>query len=241
MKPRIVGHRGASGSHPENTRASIMAAIEMGVNWVEIDVQPTKDNVLVICHDHTIDRCSDGHGRVDQFTYGELLQFDFGAWFDKKFVHERIMTLEQLLILALEDNFCINIEVKIDDFHDKKAIVANLTQLLERYPDIYKNIVITSFNGEITRLIAASIPQAKIGILTETLSQDDIDLIKEIDAFSCHINYRHLNKEDLTQLKDLGVETWCFTVNRPSTFPLLDQVESIFTDFPNHFMQPETC
>lgn len=238
MKPRIVGHRGAAGTHPENTQVSIMAALEMGVNWVEIDVQPTKDDVLVICHDHTIDRCSDGNGRVDQFTHGELLQYDFGVWFDKQFVHERIMTLEQLLVQALKQDFFINIEVKIDDYHDKKSIAVNLQRLLEKYPDSYQRIIISCFDPEMTRLIASAIPRAKIGVLTETLRESDIQLIKDVKAFSCHVNYRHLTQEHCEQLRNLGVEIWCFTVNRPSTFALLDQVDAIFTDFPKHFNQP---
>ena len=78
---KIIGHRGVAGHHPENTKVSIEAAAKLGLEWVEVDVQPTKDNILVICHDHTIDRCSNGSGRIDEQTLAELRQFDFGAKF----------------------------------------------------------------------------------------------------------------------------------------------------------------
>lgn len=97
MPSIIVGHRGVAGTYPENTRVSVQAAINLGLSWVEVDVQPTKDNVLVVCHDHTIDRCSNGKGRIDEYTLAELKQLDFGAWFDPRFTGESIMTLEELL------------------------------------------------------------------------------------------------------------------------------------------------
>ncbi|MCV5942927.1 glycerophosphodiester phosphodiesterase family protein, partial [Escherichia coli] len=78
------------------------AAIDLGLKWVEVDVQPTKDNVLVVCHDHTLNRCSNGKGRVDAHTLKELRQLDFGGWFSEDFAGETIMTLEELLSLATE-------------------------------------------------------------------------------------------------------------------------------------------
>ena len=100
MKPMIIGHRGVAGHYPENTQVSVQAAIDLGLKWVEVDVQPTQDHILVVCHDHTIDRCSNGKGRIDSYTLEQLQQFDFGAWFDPQFAGEPIMTLETLLTLA---------------------------------------------------------------------------------------------------------------------------------------------
>ncbi len=239
MKPLIVGHRGAAGTHPENTFASILAAVNMGVTWVEVDIQPTKDDVLVVCHDHTIDRCSDGHGRIDSYTYGELLQYDFGRWFAPEFTHERIMTLEQLVKLAIAKDFSINIEIKIDEQHDAPHVVGLLKQVLNNNPQIYSNVILSSFEAPVLVQVKQQIPQVKIGVLTEHLSDDDLQLIQQLRPLSCHINYHHLTAEQLSQLRELHVEVWCYTVNRPSTFALLPQVDAIFTDFPRHFMASE--
>ncbi len=238
MKPIIVGHRGAAGSFPENTLVSILAAVDMGVKWVEVDVQPTKDNVLIVCHDHTIDRCSDGNGRIDQYTYGELLQFDFGSWFAPEFAHERIITLDQLVKLALAKDFCINIEVKIDEGHDAKQVVALLKKVLDSNPEIYAKIIVSSFEVPILLELADTVKQAKIGLLTEHLTDNSTALLKQLNAYSCHINYHHLTEAQLDQLHELNTQVWCYTVNRPSTFPLLEKVDAIFTDFPGHFLLP---
>lgn len=100
MKTLLIGHRGVAGKYPENTKVSVQAAIDMGLTWVEVDVQPTKDNVLVVCHDHTVNRCSNGKGRIDQMTLAELKALDFGRWFSNEFANESIMTLTELLELA---------------------------------------------------------------------------------------------------------------------------------------------
>ncbi|MDF5393565.1 glycerophosphodiester phosphodiesterase family protein, partial [Vibrio parahaemolyticus] len=102
METLLIGHRGVAGSYPENTKISIQAAIDLGLKWVEVDIQPTKDNVLVVCHDHTVNRCSNGQGRVDELTLEELKALDFGSWFSTDFSGEKILTLDELLTLATE-------------------------------------------------------------------------------------------------------------------------------------------
>ncbi|MCQ4504445.1 glycerophosphoryl diester phosphodiesterase, partial [Vibrio parahaemolyticus] len=79
------------------------------LKWEEEDVQPTKDNVLVVCHYHTLSLCSNGKGRVDAHTFEELRQLDFGVWFSDDFAGETIMTLEELLSLATERGLNLNI------------------------------------------------------------------------------------------------------------------------------------
>ncbi|MFA0621332.1 glycerophosphodiester phosphodiesterase family protein, partial [Vibrio sp. 10N.222.49.A4] len=100
MSSIIVGHRGVAGTHPENTKASIEQAAKLGLKWIEVDIQPTQDDQLVVCHDHTLERCSDGKGRVDEHTLAELRQLDFGSWKSEQFVGEKILTLKELLALV---------------------------------------------------------------------------------------------------------------------------------------------
>lgn len=150
MSPIIVGHRGVAGHYPENTRVSVQAAIDMGLKWVEIDVQPTRDNVLIVCHDHTIDRCSNGKGRVDQYTLAELQQFDFGQWFSAQFAGEPVLTLAELLQLAAEHGLGLNIEVKVDR-HDVASVAAQLKEQLDQGPLPQSQILLSSFSHVIIR------------------------------------------------------------------------------------------
>ncbi|ELP5728893.1 glycerophosphoryl diester phosphodiesterase [Vibrio vulnificus] len=235
MPPMIVGHRGVAGSYPENTRVSVQAAIDLGLSWVEIDVQPTKDNVLVVCHDHTIDRCSNGKGRVDAYSLKELQAFDFGGWFDEAFAGEQIMTLESLLNLAAEYDLGLNIEVKVDN-HDVAKVALNLKNLLDKSPLTADKILLSSFSHDIILQLHQHCPGYKLGVLSERLSQRDRQVLKEVNAFSCNLNYRWITEKHIRDLKTGGYQIWCYTLNQPDKFRYLDKVDAIFSDYPERFM-----
>ena len=105
-------HRGASAYAPENTMASFRKALEMRATGIELDLQGTKDGKIVISHDKTIDRHSDGTGRISDYTYEELLKFDFGSWFDKQYKDERIVLFEDFAREFLPKNLTFAIELK---------------------------------------------------------------------------------------------------------------------------------
>ncbi|EMB7845195.1 glycerophosphoryl diester phosphodiesterase [Vibrio vulnificus] len=235
MPTMIVGHRGVAGSYPENTRVSVQAAIDLGLSWVEIDVQPTKDNVLVVCHDHTIDRCSNGKGRVDAYSLKELQAFDFGGWFDEAFAGEQIMTLESLLNLAAEYDLGLNIEVKVDN-HDVAEVALNLKNLLDKSPLTADKILLSSFSHDIILQLHQHCPGYKLGVLSERLSQRDRQVLKEVNAFSCNLNYRWITEKHIRDLKTGGYQIWCYTVNQADKFRYLDKVDAIFSDYPERFI-----
>ena len=91
----VYAHRGASEYYPENTLSSFYAGVDMGANGIENDVQRTKDGVLVIFHDDTIDRVTDGSGKVSDYTYEELLKFTVKN--EKYNRADKIMTFEEFL------------------------------------------------------------------------------------------------------------------------------------------------
>ncbi len=233
--PLIVGHRGVAGTHPENTKTSINQAISLGLKWIEIDVQPTKDNVLVVCHDHTLERCSNGKGRVDEHTLAELKQLDFGAWFSTKFSSEPILTLAELLTLADQHSLHINIEVKIDH-HDAAHVVSLLKAELDRANINRDLILISSFSHDIVKQLSNKCSEYRLGVISDKLSDEDYKLLAQINAFSCHLYYKNTTQTTLTKLKEAGYQVWCYTVNEPTSFALLNDVDAIFTDYPNHFL-----
>lgn len=235
--PIIVGHRGVAGSYPENTRVSVQAAIDLKLDWVEIDVQPTKDNVLVVCHDHTINRCSNGKGRIDAYTLAELRQFDFGSWFSSEFQGEPIMTLAELLELAHTNQLGLNIEVKVDR-HDASEVAAQLKQQLDTSPMPAEQILLSSFSHEIIRELHQHCPGYRLGVLTERLSVKDKALLQEVAAFSANLNYRWVNQAHIDYLRQQGYQIWCYTVNDADKFSYLNQVDAIFSDWPARFLHP---
>ncbi|NGZ14658.1 glycerophosphoryl diester phosphodiesterase [Vibrio aestuarianus] len=231
----VVGHRGVAGHFPENTKVSVQAAIDLGLDWVEIDVQPTKDNVLVVCHDHTINRCSNGKGRVDAYTLQQLQQFDFGSWFNQAFAGEPIMTLEELLILAAKHNLGLNIEVKVDQ-HDVSSVAQQLKQQLDHGPMEKENILLSSFSHDIMRTLALHCPGYKLGVLSERLSKKNWQLLEEINAFSCNLNFRWTSKKHVQKLQQAGYQVWCYTVNNPKKLHHLQTINAVFSDYPELFL-----
>lgn len=231
----IVGHRGAAGRFPENTLASIQEAVSLGLDWVEVDIQPTLDNHLVVCHDHTIDRCSNGKGRLDELTLNELKTYDFGSWFDSSFKDERILTLPELLTIAKSHNLSLNLEIKIDR-HDPSKVCDLVQEAIEQHDVSHDKVIFSSFNHEVIRQLRARMPKARLGVLSERLKPADKALLSEVSAFSCNLNYKTVTNSQISHLKKDGYQVWCYTVNNPNSIKFISGLDAIFSDFPERFL-----
>lgn len=235
MTTLLIGHRGVAGKFPENTRVSIQAAIDLGLNWVEVDVQPTKDNVLVVCHDHTVNRCSNGKGRVDQMTLSELKTLDFGRWFSDEFANESIMTLSELLELAAENDLNLNIEVKVDH-HSANDVAQMVAQTLLDGPLPKERILLSSFSHDVIRALHKHCEGYPLGVLSEFFTRKDRLLLEEVDAYSCNLNINWVRSRQIKKLQQAGYKVMCYTVNNPNKLKHLPILDGIFSDHPSRFM-----
>ncbi|WP_394125570.1 glycerophosphodiester phosphodiesterase family protein [Vibrio hepatarius] len=231
----IVGHRGVAGRFPENTLASIQEALTLGLDWVEVDVQPTLDNHLVVCHDHTIDRCSNGSGRVDELTLEQLKQLNFAARFKYDVEHQTLLTLDELLQFATSHQLKLNIEIKIDR-HCAKSVCQLIKQTLESHPIHADHIVLSSFNHDVIRHLHKMLPFVRLGVLSERLKRADKNLLAEVSAFSCNLNYQSVTTKQISQLKQQGYQVWCYTVNNPNSLRNKHGLDAIFSDYPERFL-----
>ncbi|MHA2710267.1 glycerophosphodiester phosphodiesterase family protein [Vibrio owensii] len=235
MTTLLIGHRGVAGKFPENTKVSVQAAIDLGLNWVEVDVQPTKDNVLVVCHDHTVNRCSNGKGRVDQMTLSELKALDFGRWFSDEFANESIMTLSELLELAAENDLNLNIEVKVDH-HSANDVAQMVAQTLLDGPLPKERILLSSFSHDVIRALHKHCEGYRLGVLSEFFTRKDRLLLEEVDAYSCNLNINWVRSRQINKLQQAGYKVMCYTVNNPNKLKHLPILDGIFSDHPNRFM-----
>ncbi|KIP77613.1 glycerophosphodiester phosphodiesterase [Vibrio harveyi] len=235
MTTLLIGHRGVAGKFPENTKVSVQAAIDLGLNWVEVDVQPTKDNVLVVCHDHTVNRCSNGKGRVDQMTLSELKALDFGRWFDDEFANESIMTLSELLELAAENDLNLNIEVKVDH-HSANDVAQMAAKTLLDGPLPKERILLSSFSHDVIRALHKHCEGYRLGVLSEFFSRKDRLLLEEVDAYSCNLNINWVRSRQINKLQKAGYKVMCYTVNNPKKLKHLPMLDGIFSDHPSRFM-----
>lgn len=131
QRPVVVGHRGLVRHAPENTLAAFRACLELGIGF-ELDVRRTRDGKLVCVHDDTVDRTSDGSGKVTELTYEQLRQLDAGGWFDAKFRGQRAPLLSE--VFALVANFDVpEAAIAVDLKGADAAIEADVLKLANRH------------------------------------------------------------------------------------------------------------
>lgn len=116
----ICAHRGAMNTHPENTIAAFEEAIRLNVQMIEFDVRMTKDRFLVILHDETVDRTTNGTGKIEDFTLTEARKLDAGSWKSEDFKNETIPTLTETLAV-MPENIWLNVHLKGDELLGKKV------------------------------------------------------------------------------------------------------------------------
>ena len=121
----LCAHRGAMQTHPENTLTAFKEAVRAGAHMIEFDVQLTRDNELVIMHDPTVDRTTNGSGKVSDLTLAELKLLDAGLWKSLEFKDERIPTLQETLNV-LPYNVWLNVHLK-----GEGDIVKMVTEMLK--------------------------------------------------------------------------------------------------------------
>ena len=212
---KIAAHRGVSSLAPENTLAAFSKAPELGCEWIELDVQLTQDDVPVVIHDKTVDRCTNDTGIVSEMTLESLKSLDAGSWFNESYSDERIPTLEEVLLLAKEINLKVNIEIKLYPGDDIELLCEKINQVINDL-DIQKNqLLFSCFNVEALRYMHSHQPLIRRGQLWEKIPNDGALFLTEIAAFSVHCNYLHLNEKQAKKIKAAGYELYCYTANVP--------------------------
>lgn len=170
-----VAHRGASGYAPENTIAAFDLAVDMKADYIEIDVQRSKDGELVLIHDTTVNRTTNGTGRVGELTLEQLRKLDAGSWFGSEFAGELIPTFDEILD-RYRGKIGILVELKAPELYP--GIEAQVAEALKkRNMDKSKNnkIIIQSFNFESVKKVNELLPRIPIGVLTSNRADTTVE------------------------------------------------------------------
>jgi glycerophosphoryl diester phosphodiesterase len=163
MRTAIWAHRGASAKAPENTMEAFRLAHEMKADGIELDVGLTRDGELVVTHDETIDRCSDGSGRIIDMTLAQLREYDFSCGMPG-FSDVRIPTLKEVLEWLKDTDLLLNIDIK-SGCAMYAGIEAKLVVLVHTM-GLQDRVIYSSFNPFSLILVRKLDPQAKIGLIT---------------------------------------------------------------------------
>jgi Glycerophosphoryl diester phosphodiesterase len=164
-------HRGASAYYPENTLRSFYAGLEMGADGIETDIQRTKDGVLVLHHDDTLERITGRSGSVRDYIYEELLDMDFGSFKSSKFAGERIVRLDTFLTHFGRRGLTLALEIKQPCIEQDCLDCVNALKCRD-------DVIFTSFMwGSLAELRRLD-PDIRLGYLTKAITQDTLDLLE---------------------------------------------------------------
>jgi glycerophosphoryl diester phosphodiesterase len=229
-----IAHRGASGRAPENTRAAFAAALDLGAEAIELDVQLSADGELVVIHDETLDRTTDGAGPVGDRSAAELAALDAGVWFAPEFAGERIPRLADVLA-QVRDRVTLNVEIK--SARDLGVIEPKLAALVAA-EHAAEWVVFSSFHSEGVRNMRAAAPWARLGVLCdEDPRTRGLALANEVNAEMLIPGRRWLDARIVEEAHVRGLDVWVWTVNEPGEMRRLIAlgVDALFSDYPERF------
>ncbi|WP_059172150.1 glycerophosphodiester phosphodiesterase [Bacillus sp. FJAT-27445] len=236
-KTKIFAHRGSKGTHPENTLEAFREAIRLGVDGIELDVHLSKDGELVIIHDETVDRTTNGSGNVRDMTVEELKSLDAGSWFGWEFQGATIPTLDEVLALLKGTGIRLNVEIK-SDVIPYKGIEKKVLEALARHS--YKeNAIISSFNHYSLKRVRELDAEVETAILFMEVLHEPWEYAKTIGAFGLHVHTPVAYTEMARTAADLGVPVRVFTVNKEKKMKELIEmgIETIMTDYPERALE----
>lgn len=233
--PKIIGHRGAAAYAPENTIEGIHTAADMGVEWVELDVKLTKDDVPIIFHDDMLDRTTNGMGAIKDFTLEELKELDAGSWFADGFATTTIPTLEEVVDVLIDREIGLNLEIKPCPGREKETAEVAL-DVLSQYWDEHDKLLISSFSHVSLEVAYEMAEDWHRGfLLPEEWPENWAEMAEYLKASTINLNGNTVTREQVEAAMELELPILAYTVNEPDRARFLQSwgVDGFFTDAPD--------
>lgn len=223
---QIIGHRGASGYKPENTLAAFRQAIAMGVDMIELDVVALATGEVIVLHDATLNRTTNGSGPVENYTYSQLMTLNAGNG-------ERIPLLTQVLEL-IDRRMPVNIELK-----GGQKTAAMVSDIITFYvnkrgwdDDLF---IVSSFDHKTLRAFAALQPTIKLGVLYSDVPSRYWATNGKHTVYSANMDAAHITRDIVRDAHQRGMKVYAYTVNTKKRARELRAmlVDGIFTNYPD--------
>ncbi len=234
----VFAHRGSSGTCPENTILAYKEAVEVGSDGIEIDVQYTKDNELVVIHDSTVNRTTNGKGLVKDYTLEEIKRLDAGSWFSEQFALEQIPTIEEVLAFVKEkEGLLLNIELKNVVIHHE-GIEERVIQLVREY-GLTKRVILSSFNHISLHKFSKLAPEIECAVITLDKQYKPWDYIASVGAAGWHPQWSKIDQYIINEMKKRKHPVRIYTINRVDQMEafLANNIDAIMTDYPGRAVQ----
>jgi len=235
---RVIAHRGFSGQAPENTQVAIRRAIDVGADMVEVDVTMTADGHVILLHDETLDRTTDGKGPPTAMTLAEVRALDAGSWFAPDFAGEKIPTLVDALE-SVKDRILINIEIKSEAV--EHGVVPKVAALIVEH-GMVDQVVVSSFSPEALRRMKVTEP----AVVTASLfnkkihtGRDPLEIIQEVGSRGFNISGKRLTAAMVDRCHRRQIPVAVYTINKASVMHRLMAmgVDAVFTDHPDRMRE----
>ncbi|MNO65819.1 Glycerophosphoryl diester phosphodiesterase [compost metagenome] len=247
-KVYTIAHRGASGYAPENTIPAFELAIDMKTDYIELDIQLTKDRVPVVIHDETINRTTNGTGYVKNFTLEQISKLDAGSWFNEQYpmfardiyAGLRIPTLEEVFERFGKE---VDYMIEIKDPALNPNIEAVLNEQIEKY-DLSGHVSIHSFSEASLRRFHSMNPKIPLyqivwyNIPVYKIPESYINRVKTY-AVGISPNFQKINASFVAQVKNAGLKVFPYTVNYQVNMDkaVIWGVDGVHTNFPDRFSE----
>ena len=217
------GHRGARGHEPENTVRSVHRARELGADGIEVDVYFV-DGQLVVIHDDTLERTTNGRGRVMEKSFAYLRSLDAG-------LGEQIPTMAEIFD-AVNRHAVINVELKGP--HTAAPVAALIGEYVKHHGWSFDDFLVSSFDHAQIRETKRLCPEIRIGALIDKTSRGLAKFAEELSAWSLHASKRCVTPRLVADAHHRGLKLFVYTVNEPKDIAAMRAlgVDGVFSDFP---------
>lgn len=208
-----IGHRGAAAECPENTLASFARALDERVDMIECDLQLTADGQVVVFHDWTLERTTNGSGVVRELPLDAIRRLDAGAWRDPRFAGERVPTLDETLDLVLP-RAALNLELKSRGPRDDARALARAAVAAVERRAAFDKVVFSSFDGACIEEVRAASPEARIGVLWDgSAFADAFGRATRVGAMALHPRAATVLPAVVAEAHGRGLAVYVWTVN----------------------------
>jgi len=234
--PWIIAHRGFKKKYPENTLVAFQAAMDAGVPMIELDVALSRDRRLVVIHDATLDRTTNGHGPVHDHTLEELKQLDAGSWFHSDFAEQRLPELAEVLEL-INGRVITNIEIKshaYEPHHPPDAIEKQVVELVKK-ETLQDSILISSFDSNVLAQISLMEAPPQIALISKNpLERNAVEICRGLNTFSWHPHHQIITPKQVIKLHAAGIRVFPYNVDTFDDYAKMRamKVDGVITDDP---------
>ena len=230
-RPLVIAHRGASAVAPENTIAAFEQAITDGADAIELDLHLSRDDQLVVIHDASVGRTTNGSGSVRDRTLRELKRLDAGGWRGPKFEGQRLQTLQEVLERFRDrTRFWIELKGGSDRY---PGIEERVVSAIEIY-DVLDRALVQSFDRRALEQIRSLNREVRVGVLTDRRPLGPI-IASLVQPYALCPSAETVADSDIEEMRGAGLDCYVWTVNEPAQMDRLIHygVSGIITDRPN--------